>query len=322
MATQNKQRRSELLKTSIKRLKNQSLGKKVNNKESKNVNTQGIESNKRIRQKSLSTIFAKKLKETNVVTRNAQSQILPRVKDTMAKAESGKIKQSDERDKKNLKSNKVLSLANSDITNEQMVSFTKVTKQHIGETLLAKKRNTSIEQKKSLSDIFSGQLKNESNKIELNVSRDIDKDSKLNEKSEIVTEKSPTLKVTERIDILNKRDKKKRKGKIINNNRESDKTPKLHKAGGKISSLFGNNPDVPTIGQRIVKPVDEPVFTKITFADLDIHPYMVNTYIQSIFKDENFCIKVIIYILYLPDFKFRTKYGYNQNDNGSTKDDS
>ncbi|KAL6427766.1 hypothetical protein ACFW04_008303 [Cataglyphis niger] len=278
-ARTNKQRRSELLKTSIKRLKNQSLGKKVNNKESKNVNTQGIESNKRIRQKSLSTIFAKKLKEANVVTRNTQSQILPRVKDTMAK--SGKIKQSNEKDKKDLKSNKVLSLANSDITNEQMVSFTKITKQHIGETLLAKKRNTLIEQKKSLSDIFSGRLKNESNKIELNVSHDIDTDNKLNEKSEIVTEKSPILKVTERIDILNKRDKKKRKGKIINNNRESDKTSKLHKAGGKISSLFGNNPDVPTIGQRIVKPVDEPVFTKITFADLDIHPYMISNLEQN-----------------------------------------
>ncbi|XP_050459309.1 probable ATP-dependent RNA helicase CG8611 [Cataglyphis hispanica] len=277
-ARTNKQRRSELLKTSIKRLKNQSLGKKVNNKESKNVNAQGIESNKRIRQKSLSTIFAKKLKEANVVSRNTQSQILPRVKDTMAK--SGKIKQSDEKDKKDLKSNKVLSLANSDITNEQMVSFTKITKQHIGETL-AKKRNTLIEQKKSLSDIFSGRLKNESNKIELNVSHDIDTDNKLNEKSEIVTEKSPILKVTERMDILNKKDKKKRKGKIVNNNRESDKNPKLHKAGGKISSLFGNNPDVPTIGQRIVKPVDEPVFTKITFADLDIHPYMISNLEQN-----------------------------------------
>ncbi|XP_029659402.1 probable ATP-dependent RNA helicase CG8611 [Formica exsecta] len=278
-ARTNKQRRTESLKTSIKRLKNQSLGKKgiaVNN-ESKNVNTQKIESKKRIRQKSLSTIFAKKLKEANAVNQNAQSQIVPRVKDITAKAqpESGKIKQSD-------KSNKVLSIANSDITNKQTVSFTKITKQHIGETLLAKKRNISIEQKKSLSNIFSGRLKNESNKIELNVSHDIDKDSKLNKKSEIVTEESPTLKVTERINILNKRDEKKRKGKIVNNNRKSDKTPKLmHKAGGKISSLFGNNPDVPTIGQRLVKPVDEPVFTKITFADLNIHPYMISNLEQN-----------------------------------------
>ncbi|XP_070155084.1 ATP-dependent DNA helicase DDX31 isoform X2 [Polyergus mexicanus] len=277
-ARTNKQRRSESLKTSIKRLKNQSLGNKgiaANNK-SKNMNTQKIESKKRIKQISLSTIFANKLKEANAVTQNAQSQIVPCVKDIMAKApESGKIKQSD-------KSNKVLSIANCDITNEQTVSFTKITKQHIGETLLAKKRNILIEQKRSLSNIFSGRFKNESNKIELNVSHDIDKDSKLNKKSEIVTEKSPTLKVMERIDILNKRDDKEHKEKIVNNNRKSDKSPKLmHKAGGKISSLFGNNPDVPTIGQRLVKPVDEPVFTKIIFADLNIHPYMISNLEQN-----------------------------------------
>lgn len=263
-------------------MKNQSLGKKgiaVNNKELKNVNTQGAESKKRMKQKSLSTIFAKKLKEANAVTRNVQPRILSQVKNITAKdIESEKIKQSDLTDRKDLKSTKALSVANSNITNEQTISFTKITKQCIGETLLAKKRDTLIEQKKSLSDIFSSQLKNESNKNELNVSQkhDINKDNKLNKKSEIVADKSPTLKITERVDILNKRNRRKRKGKIVNNHRESDKIPKLiHKAGGKISSLFGNNPDVPTIGQRLVKPVDEPVFTKITFADLNVHPFMV-----------------------------------------------
>lgn len=262
-------------------MKNQSLGKKgiaANNKESKNVNTQEAESKKRMKQKSLSTIFAKKLKEANAVTRNTQPRILSQVKNiTAIDAESEKIKQSDLTDRKDLKSTKVLSVPNSNITNEQTISFTKITKQRIGETLLAKKRHTLIEQKKSLSDIFSSQLKNESNKNELNVSQkqDINKDNKLNKKSEIVIDKSPTLKITERVDILNKRNGRKRKGKIVNH-RESDKIPKLmHKAGGKISSLFGNNPDVPTIGQRLVKPVDEPVFTKITFADLNVHPFMV-----------------------------------------------
>ena len=52
----------------------------------------------------------------------------------------------------------------------------------------------------------------------------------------------------------------------------------MHRASGKMSSLFGNNPDIPTIGQRFVKPVNEPVFTEITFADLNIHPYMVSIY--------------------------------------------
>lgn len=273
------------MKTSIKKLKDQSLGKKgiaVNNKESKNINTQEINSKKRIRQKSLSTIFAKKLKETNAVTHNAQPQILSHVKDiTMKVLESDKIKQqSDDADKKDMKFNKVLPVANSNITNEQMISFIKITKQHMGKTLLAKKGDALIQRKKSLSDIFSSQL-NESNKIELNVfqKHDIDKDSKLNEKFDIVTKKSPTLKIT-KMSTLNKKKEKKHKEKPVNNHRESDKTPKLiHKAGGKISSLFGNNPDVPTIGQRFVKPIDEPVFTKITFADLNIHPFMVSIFI-------------------------------------------
>lgn len=275
------------MQTSIKRLKNQSLGKKgiaVNNKKSKEINMQDTKSKKRIRQKSLSTIFVKKLKEANTIAHNAQSQIPSRVKDVTIKIpESGKIKQqSDDTDKKDLKFNKVLSVANSNsnITNEQIVSFTKVTKQHMGETLLAKRRDTLIEQKKTLSDIFSSQL-NELNKIELNISQkhDIDKDSKLNEKFDAVTKKSPTLKIKQ-MGILNKRNEKKHKEKTVNNHRESDNTPKLmRKGGGKISSLFGNNPDVPIIGQRLVKPVDEPVFTKITFADLDIHPFMVSIFI-------------------------------------------
>lgn len=270
------------MKTSIKKLKNQSLVKKgIAVNEEKNIDTQETKSKKRIRQKSLSTIFLKKLKETNAVTHNAQPQSLSRIKDiTMKALESEKIKQqSDDIDKKDMKFNEVLSVANSSITNEQMISFVEITKQHIGETLLAKKRDTLIQRKKSLSDIFSNQL-NESNKIELNVSQKyaIDKDNKLNEKFDTVTKKSPTLKITKQIGTLKKKEKK-HKEKPVNNHRESDNTSKLvHKAGGKISSLFGNNPDVPTIGQRVIKPIDEPVFTKITFADLNIHPFMVSIF--------------------------------------------
>lgn len=256
----------------------------MNNKKSENVNTQETKSKERIRQKSLSTIFARKLKEANTVTRNTQPEILSRVKDvTIIAPKSEKIKQqSDDIDKKDLKYNKVLSVANSNsnTTSEQIVSFMKVTKQHMGETLLAKKRNILIEQKKTLSDIFSSPF-NELNKIESNVSQkyDIDKDFKLNEKFDTVTKKSPTLKIKQ-ISISNKRNKNKHKEKTVNNHREADKTPKLmHKSGGKISSLFGNNPDVPIIGQRFIKPVDEPVFTKITFADLNIHPFMVSIFI-------------------------------------------
>lgn len=281
-ARNNKLRGTESSKTSIKRLKNQSFGKKglvVNNKESKNINAPDTEPKKRIKQKSLSAIFAKRLKGANSVTQNALLQILSGVKDVAKErnAESEKIKQSNSTDK-NSKSNKVLSAASSDSANEQTISFAKVTKQCIGETLLARKRDTLIEQKKSLSDIFASRLKNESNKDELNMSakHDIDKDNKSNKKSEIVHEKSPTLNITGK--ISNKNNERKRKGKIVNNHRESDK---IHKTGGKISSLFGNNPDVPTIGQRSVKPVDEPIFTEITFADLNVHPFMISNLEQN-----------------------------------------
>lgn len=42
-----------------------------------------------------------------------------------------------------------------------------------------------------------------------------------------------------------------------------------------ISSLFKNNPDVPKIGQKAVKPVMERVFAGKTFSDLNIHPHSI-----------------------------------------------
>lgn len=47
------------------------------------------------------------------------------------------------------------------------------------------------------------------------------------------------------------------------------------RTGGWISSLFKNNPTVPRIGQRAVKPLVEKVFAGKVFADLDVHPHSV-----------------------------------------------
>ncbi|KYN30459.1 hypothetical protein ALC56_15155 [Trachymyrmex septentrionalis] len=176
----------------------------------------------------------------------------------------------------------ILSTANSDSTNELIVSFTKTTKENVGRTLLAKKRdNSTSESKRSLSDIFSNQLKNQ-NKLDtpnLIQKHGISKD---NFKSDKKYKESPVLTNAKQTDILNKKKEKRKKKKIVNNNKESDETPKLmHRASGKMSSLFGNNPDVPTIGQRFVKPVNESVFTEITFADLNIHPYMISNLEQN-----------------------------------------
>ena len=43
----------------------------------------------------------------------------------------------------------------------------------------------------------------------------------------------------------------------------------------KITSLFGNNPEIPNIPHKAVNPVREIVFSNLGFKDLDIHPYMV-----------------------------------------------
>lgn len=42
-----------------------------------------------------------------------------------------------------------------------------------------------------------------------------------------------------------------------------------------IAALFKNNPEIPKIGQRHVKPVDEKLFSGKNFADLNIHPFNV-----------------------------------------------
>lgn len=263
----------------------------VNDKESRrNASTQKMEGKSRIKQKSLSAIFAKKLKDTNPVAHKMmqQLQISSQVKNATAEVtEIRKIKQFDTIDKKTLTSNKISSIVSSDITNEPIVSFTKPTKGHIGKTLLARKRNTSKnEQKRSLSDIFSSQVKNQT---QLNVStiqkHDIDKNSVQNREPEIVAEEPFASKNKKKRIEKNRQNEKdrnikiirKHREKIINDDRESEKTPRLpHRASGKISSLFGNNPDIPTIGQRFVKPVNEPIFTEVTFEDLNIHSFMVS----------------------------------------------
>ncbi|XP_014476657.1 PREDICTED: probable ATP-dependent RNA helicase DDX31 [Dinoponera quadriceps] len=291
-----KKKKGQVAKTSVKRLKHQSLQKAVYNKESKrNMNVQKTGGKTRIKQKSLPAIFAKKLKDsTSVHNILQQSQISFQAKNTITEVrETEKIKQPDTKDKKTLKSDGISSALNSGATDEPIVSFTKTAKEYFGKTLLAKKRNMSEnKQKKSLSDIFSSQFKNQT---QLNISTiqkyDIDKNSIGNKEPEIVVIKKPSVSKDkkERIEqdkqkekVRNKKIVKKHKEKIPNDDKELDKLlGLLHKPGGKISSLFGNNPDIPTIGQRLVKPVNEPIFTEITFESLNIHPFMISNLAQN-----------------------------------------
>lgn len=70
--------------------------------------------------------------------------------------------------------------------------------------------------------------------------------------------------------VISTNDFKKKKENPLKKTKHVDKGYKP-----KHSSLFGNNPEVPKMGQRLVKPVQETVFTGASFESLDIHPHCV-----------------------------------------------
>lgn len=55
---------------------------------------------------------------------------------------------------------------------------------------------------------------------------------------------------------------------------------KEHKMG-KVTSLFFNNPEIPNIPHRAVKPIREDVFSNLKFEDLNLHSYMVNCFFTT-----------------------------------------
>ncbi|XP_045507098.1 probable ATP-dependent RNA helicase CG8611 isoform X1 [Colias croceus] len=83
------------------------------------------------------------------------------------------------------------------------------------------------------------------------------------------------------------------------------------RSGGWISSLFKNNPDVPRIGQRAVKPVVEKVFAGTTFADLNIHPHSIANLKQNLNLSELMTVqqKAIPIILQGRDVLIRSQTG-------------
>lgn len=54
------------------------------------------------------------------------------------------------------------------------------------------------------------------------------------------------------------------------------------RSGAWISSLFKNNPEVPKMGQKAVKPLVEKVFAGKTFSDLTIHPHSIANLKQNL----------------------------------------
>ncbi|XP_047541980.1 probable ATP-dependent RNA helicase DDX31 [Vanessa atalanta] len=78
-----------------------------------------------------------------------------------------------------------------------------------------------------------------------------------------------------------------------------------------ISSLFKNNPEVPKMGQKAVKPLVEKVFAGKTFADLNIHPHSVANLKQNLNLSEMMTVqqKSISIILQGRDVLIRSQTG-------------
>lgn len=172
-------------------------------------------------------------------------------------------------------------------SNKPPVSFLKLMKNSEGKVILARKRKIDPgETKKSLSSIFKS---TESTEIKLLKNNEATVDQ-LNDNF-VAGKQNPQLhkRKFETNKTFQDRESKQKKFKNFNEKFDKNKNDKDSKKNtnqsrhnsGKISSLFGNNPDIPNIGQRLVKPVDEKVFTAEKFSDLNIHAFSVSNLEQN-----------------------------------------
>lgn len=270
----------------MRKQKNPVTKSKRTKSKSENVSVKEVSSTKkRIKQKSLKQIVAQKLQKSSTSGKSRSStesnklETRVNIKHKESQREVSKAStESNNSDRE--KANKA-----EETSNEPFVSFAKVTKENFGKTLLARKRNvTDTNSKKTLSSIFSKLPESETKEISLLDSlKSVKEEERVIPKKKIEKKsKGESKKVFDSSEKVNLKQKKKKKQaeklKIENDSKVEDNknTNVSHKSIGKISSLFGHNPEIPNIGQRLVKPINEPVFTGTTFTDLNIHPFTVS----------------------------------------------
>lgn len=132
--------------------------------------------------------------------------------------------------------------------------------------------------------------------------------------TETPKEKVPRTEPSEDVIAANLRNLSENKGKFQGKNYQDlndDLKVKKARSGGWISSLFKNNPEVPRIGQRAVKPLVEKVFAGKNFSDLEIHPHSVANLQQNLNLKELMVVqqKAIPVILNGRDVLIRSQTG-------------
>lgn len=230
--------------------------------------------NQRVKQKSLAAIVAKnaaRLKNTNeklARTKKSEIEINDNVSIPAAETPSQKP---------------VAQMQGS----KPLVSFSELTKENALKTILAKARtHNEGKPKKSLADIFSKGSESKDTQAKL-----LPTLPKTDNGSEKMAEEFPharnVIESESGDSCFNRKEnwnqnRNRNKNHFKDNPGCEDKRENARpKASGKISSLFGNNPEVPNIGQRLVKPVNETVFSKTTFEELGIHSYSISNLEQN-----------------------------------------
>ncbi|KAL2717004.1 putative ATP-dependent RNA helicase DDX31 [Vespula squamosa] len=300
-------KRKSTLKSSVKRLKKGPIGKKESKKSNK---LQSVPSNqsggiKRVKQKGLSAIVAKKLQQSNIHNNSQNTQKLSNLRIQSKNKNNVSITVTDKLEKvpsvsniQNIDTDKVvkeLVETEKNVIKEPIISFVKPSKKSFGKAIVVKKRNINeTSSKKSLSEIFSNQVMTKNvestlSNVTLNVKTDDEDIIQTPQEKSTIEESSKRLVPIKRLKQLdiNTNNRKKKHLKNITEyktekNESSDNAYKTYKKQtGKTSSLFRNNPEVPNIGQRFVKPITEIVFTKTNFSDLDVHSFMVSNLEQN-----------------------------------------
>ncbi|XP_076675298.1 ATP-dependent DNA helicase DDX31 isoform X2 [Andrena cerasifolii] len=253
-----------------------------------------VSSTKRVKQKGLSAIVAQKLKKSSLLRRSSTVQKKVRFNTQPVGTKDAKQKKAKQEvnetllkaDKKDVEANKSLNTS-SKVSDDPIVSFAKVTKENFGRTLLARKRSVK-DSKKTLSSIFSKEKEPESTEVNLFGSFkrvDTDEDVVVPEKKSKLGGSDESVSLTKKGDKVGNAKRKKREEKLTNKSHskvgDEKGTRVPYKSSGKISSLFGHNPEIPNIGQRLVKPINEPVFAGTNFTDLDVHPFTISNLEQN-----------------------------------------
>lgn len=226
--------------------------------EDKKVTNKNEDSKKRVKQKSLAAIVAQnRSRVTKLAATNADSN-----------TKLTGILKNKSKDKEENKSS-------------ELITFVKPSSTGL-KTILAKPKVDKAS--KSLADIYNTKSDGKSSKVADTFNKKSKSDSNLLLNS-TVTDDSRKEKIEElpvksfmddRPNFKNKRFGDNSRAKNNNEKKYDKERVYNNKPSGKISSLFGNNPDIPKIGQRLVKPVNEPVFSKVTFTELGIHPHEVS----------------------------------------------